>query len=107
MKAFAALGLVLPLVAAKVSYNGYKAFHLEDLEDYEEVQSHISQLNYISLSCESNHQGMDIAVAPESIEDFEALGLNATVVHEDFGADIAQEGSFKPYVCELKCQLTP
>ena len=100
MKAFLALGLGLQLAAARVSYDGYKVFHIDAPEDqYEEVQHLIQGLDFVSLSCESDHQSLDIAVAPSSLEEFEHLGFNATVVTEDLGADIAEEGEVTTYKC--------
>uniref|UniRef100_A0A0B7K461 Carboxypeptidase M14A n=1 Tax=Bionectria ochroleuca TaxID=29856 RepID=A0A0B7K461_BIOOC len=98
----AALGFALPFAAAKVSYDGYKAFRIDDQLDYAGVQKALSGMSFISLSVENARKGVEIAVAPESIKAFEALGLNTHVVHEDLGADIALEGQFKPYRASVK-----
>lgn len=97
MKFLSTLGMALPMAAAaKVSYDGFQAFHIKT-SDLESVQSALKDLNTVSLECGARHDGVDIAVAPESIEAFKKLNLDATLVHEDLGADLTKEGSFKPY----------
>lgn len=106
MKAVAAaLGLALPLAAAKVDYNGYQAFHIESADDFDVVSKALKDITHVSMGCESNHKGFDIAVAPDSLNAFKKLGLNTKTIHEDLGADIEAEGNFKPYVCAF--QVTP
>lgn len=98
--ASAALGLLaLPFAAAKVSYDGYKAFHINSGHSHDDIAKSLEQLDFISLECEGSHQGFDIAVAPQSVAAFEKLGLDFKVVHEDLGADIAAEATFTPYIC--------
>ena len=99
MRAFAVLGLALPLVAAKVSYDGYKAFHINAPDDYDDVEAKLKGINYVSMACESNHKGFDIAVSPDSLAAFEDLGLKVDVLHEDLGADMALEGDLAQYTC--------
>jgi hypothetical protein len=98
---FAALSLALPFVAARVSYDGYKAFHIDAHGDYEGLESSLEGLEYVSLSCESNHETLDIAVSPASLEAFDALQLDATIIAEDVGAHIAEEGELEPYECKI------
>ncbi|KAK0386020.1 hypothetical protein NLU13_5857 [Sarocladium strictum] len=95
MKAFVAFALGLQAVTAKVSYEGYKVFHIETT-DYEATESALSSLEYVSLNCESDHKTLEVAVAPESLEAFEELGLNAELTVGDLGAEIAVEGELKP-----------
>jgi len=102
MKVFTLLGLALPIVAAKVSYNGYKAFHIDAPEDFDHVEAQLQDIDYVSMACESNHKGFDIAVSPDSLAAFEKLGLKVDVLNEDLGADMALEGSLTPYVSARK-----
>merc|ERR1712000_57173 len=95
-------GLALPIVAAKVSYNGYKAFHIDAPEDFDHVEAQLQDIDYVSMACESNHKGFDIAVSPDSLAAFEKLGLKVDVLNEDLGADMALEGSLTPYVSARK-----
>jgi hypothetical protein len=96
MKAFVALTLGLQAVTAKVSYEGYKVYHIETT-DYEATELALSSLDYVSLNCESNHKTLEVAVAPDSLEAFEKLGLNAELTVADLGVEIAAEGELKPY----------
>lgn len=98
MKSFTLLALGLQAVTAKVSYDGYKVYHI-DTADYEATQSALSGLEYVSLDCESNHESLDVAVAPESLEAFAALGLEATLTTADLGVELATEGELKAYKC--------
>jgi hypothetical protein len=92
-----ALGaLMLPLAAAKVSYDGYKAFRID--ADFAGVERALADIDFVELSCLKSRNGVDIAVAPESLEAFEALGLTASVITEDVGADFAREGAVRSYV---------
>lgn len=91
MKVTAALGLALPLAAAKVSYDGYKAFHIDTPEDFDDVAAKLKNLEYVSMDCGSNHKGFDIAVSPDSLKDFEKLNLNTKLMHEDLGAEMGKE----------------
>ncbi|KAK7429853.1 hypothetical protein QQZ08_003698 [Neonectria magnoliae] len=97
MRFSSTLGLLLPVVAAKVSYDGFKAFSIEAGDAHEALEGILADLNFVSLSCESNHQTLEVAIPPESLEAFEALDLNATVISEDLGAEFAAEGEFEPY----------
>ena len=97
MKAVTALSALLPLAAAKVNYDGYKAFHIDSADNYEAVRSALSDIKHVSLSCESNHKTLDVAIAPESMKAFKALKLDSKVISEDLGAEMATE-TFKPYV---------
>lgn len=96
MKVLTALSVGLQVVAAKVSYEGYKVYHVET-SDYEATQSALSDIEYVSLNCESDHKTLEVAVAPESLKAFEELGLDAKLTVEDLGVDIAAEGGVKPY----------
>ncbi|KAH7160503.1 hypothetical protein B0J13DRAFT_494150 [Dactylonectria estremocensis] len=97
MKLLATVGLLLPLAAAKVSYDGYKAFSIEAGDDYEAVGNILADLKFVSLSCESAHETFDVAIAPESLAAFEALDLNTTIISEDLGAEFAAEGELEDY----------
>jgi hypothetical protein len=97
MKFTTTLGLALPMAAAaKVSYDGFQAYHIKTT-DFDSVKSALDELHTVSLECGAKHDGFDIAIAPESVEAFKKLDLDATLVHEDLGADLTKEGSFKPY----------
>jgi hypothetical protein len=100
MKTLALLTLGLQAVSAKVSYDGYKVYHI-DTADYDGTRSALSGLDYVSLDCEDDHKSFDVAVAPASLEAFEALGLDVELTIEDLGVELATEGELTPYKCEI------
>ena len=98
MKFLKALALALPLaLAKKVSYNGYKAYHIESDGDHESVFEALADFKHVNLGCESHPDSIDVAIAPKHIDEFESLGFNFTITSEDVGADIAKEGPIQPY----------
>ena len=85
-------------VAQEVSYNGYHAFSIAIEDDFDEIKEKLSDLDVVSLECEEGHtERFNVAVSPDSLPDFEALGLPVTVLSEDLGADFARESAFEEY----------
>ncbi|KAL2754205.1 hypothetical protein ACRALDRAFT_1081335 [Sodiomyces alcalophilus JCM 7366] len=97
------LVLALPLTAAKVSYDGFKAFHIDSHHDYDAVQEKLSTLHIVDIGVGDDHGHLDI-VAPQDLEAFEALGLDASVIALDVGAELAREGSLEPYTATGKTE---
>lgn len=91
------LGLAVPFVAAKTSYDGWKAFSVTTDNSNENMAALLQDLNYVTLSCESHRDTLEIAVPPAKLAGFEALYMNATVISHDLGAEIAEEGKFEHY----------
>jgi hypothetical protein len=97
------LTLILPLVVADrlaprgefVSYHGYKVVNIDTHGDSSLLEK-ISSLHTVDLSHETGDH-IDLAVAPDDIAAFEALGIDHSVVHDDLGADLALEGDLTPY----------
>lgn len=84
--------------AQKISYDGYQAFSIAIEDDFDEIKEKLSSLDVVSLECEDGHaEHLDVAVSPDSLPDFEALGLPVTVLSKDLGADFALEGVFEEY----------
>lgn len=104
MKLLTSLAVALPLVSARrlaprgevVSYDGYKVVRVDTHTDVEAVESRIASLHTVNFNPGTSDH-LDLAVGPEDVETFEALGLDYKVVHEDLGADIKLEGTLKPY----------
>ncbi|KAJ3457861.1 hypothetical protein MRS44_015002 [Fusarium solani] len=94
------LSWLFALVLAEwVSYDGYIAFRVAAGENIEQIRDQLSSFDSVFLRCEEGHsEHLDIAIPPRSISDFEALGLQATVISHDLGADFAIEGAFEPYI---------
>lgn len=100
MKSLLAVALFLNLAVAKVSYDGYQAFRIDTKGSYDVTKEAISNITYVSLSCENNRKTLEVAVAPDSLQAFKDLKLSTTVISEDVGAEIAAEGEMQPYECE-------
>lgn len=98
MRLFQAVLLVLPSVLAivipradePVSYDGFKVFRIATGDDLTTVEEKLTSFAAEPWNRDIS-QHLDIVLAPEQLADFEALGLNVTVMHEDLGADIAAE----------------
>jgi hypothetical protein len=98
MKLLQAVPFVLPVVAAvvipradePVSYDGFKVFRIATGDDLQAVEEKLASFSAEPWNRDIS-QHLDIALAPEQLADFEALGLNVTVMHENLGADIAAE----------------
>ncbi|UPL02011.1 hypothetical protein LCI18_012945 [Fusarium solani-melongenae] len=94
------------IVAERVSYDGYKAFRVAAGKNIEQIRDQLSSFGSVSLGCEKDYSGyLDIAIPPQSISDFEALGLQVTVISDDLGADFTIEGAFEPYIGKLMTPL--
>ncbi|WAO95304.1 Peptidase-M14 domain-containing protein [Fusarium falciforme] len=94
------------VVAERVSYGGYKAFRVTAAKNIEQIRDQLSSFGSVSLGCEKGHSNhLDIAIPPQSISDFEALGLQVTVISDDLGADFAIEGAFEPYISKNRASF--
>ncbi|RBQ80842.1 hypothetical protein VDGD_03588 [Verticillium dahliae] len=81
---------------ARVLYDGFKVFEIDAPEGVDAIIEKIANIDFIDVD-EGSPDSYSVAVAPESVKDFEALGLKHVVVHEDLGADILLEGDLQPY----------
>lgn len=90
-----ALASVLPREEA-ISYDGYKVYHVDTHGDSDAVLGALSALPYDQWN-DRLQDHIDVSVAREFVPAFEALALNYTVMHEDLGADIAEEAKSVPY----------
>ncbi|KAH6884566.1 zinc carboxypeptidase [Thelonectria olida] len=90
---------VVALAAAeqRVSYDGYKAFSISTGGDGDAVRDKISDLEFVALTVHDVDDHFDVAIAPDDLEKFEALGLESTIISEDLGAEFAEESVFEDY----------
>ncbi|KAM0084756.1 hypothetical protein ACKRZS_003043 [Fusarium odoratissimum] len=95
-------GLLLPIVAAKVSYDGWKAFSITARPSDKDILSLLKSIDHVSLSCGQNHDVFEVAIPPGQLDAFKRLGLKTAVVSDNMGAEIAQEGSFGLYQATAK-----
>lgn len=87
-------------VAAKVNYDGYTMFHVETagLGAFSDLSSQIAEIpDAIPIQGCSTKSHLDVAIPADGLDAFNALNLNAKVVHEDLGAAIAAEGPLVAY----------
>jgi hypothetical protein len=80
----------------RVSYDGFKVFRIEAPDYIEGLHEKLEALNTVELTC-GHTDHLDIAVAPEDLEAFDLLSLNATVLATDLGEDLATEGPIEEY----------
>ena len=81
MKLSAWYSLLLPFVGAavipreesKVDYTGYKVFRVTAADDTAAVEAQVSPLGVAQVA---STEAVDVAVAPENIDAFNALGLD-------------------------------
>ncbi|ETN41549.1 uncharacterized protein HMPREF1541_03485 [Cyphellophora europaea CBS 101466] len=98
MKLLQSLPLILPLASclvisrdeSPVSYDGFKVFRIATGDSLAAIEEKLSLFSTEPWNRDLS-QHIDVALAPNQLADFEALGLNATIMHEDLGADIAAE----------------
>lgn len=105
MKTAAIQSLFIALAAAaavqpKVSYDGHKVFRVPVVDDGSHVKSVLDKLNIHAWQQPSRKGAFaDIQVAPKELDAFyKAMqGQQLTVMHEDLGQSIAQEGTYQSY----------
>ncbi|KAF9873081.1 zinc carboxypeptidase a [Colletotrichum karsti] len=98
------LALVLPLASAaaitplekRITYDGFKAFRIATHNDPASIKAKIANIAAIPFNLD-NSEHLDVAIPAEDVSKFEKLGLETQILHEDLGADIAEEGVFAPY----------
>ena len=105
MKSASVLAFLLaPLALAKavpkdraISYDGWKAVRIATHNDAAAIKRKLAGFDTRAFNFD-NGEKLDVAIAPEDIDKFEALGLDVTqILHEDLGADIATEGELGSY----------
>lgn len=94
-----ALATAVPKVNQKISYSGYKAYRISTGQDGASLKNKLAkfaavQFNNFNFKAD---QHVDVAISPDEIPAFEALGLRTEVMSADLGLDIAQEGALAPY----------
>lgn len=85
-----ALATVLPRQA--INYDGYRVYRVATAGNGSSVLDTLSALDYELWNVRpADH--VDISIAGDQIEQFEALGLDYSVMHADLGAVIAEEAA--------------
>lgn len=73
-----------------VSYDGHKAFRIDISDNLEEVKEKLAALSYDQWNFNSRKR-LDISLPGDQLLDFEDLGLDYRVMHEDLGHSIREE----------------
>lgn len=87
------LGGLSPMAMAfRPNYDGYKMFRLntgnEDASMF--IKEQLQGFDY-DIHDSDSLGNLNVAIAPDNLTAFESLGLSASVIHEDLGADITAE----------------
>jgi carboxypeptidase A4 len=91
-----AVASAVPKLERTITYDGYKAFRISTHHDAAIIKKKLSPLAAVPFNLNTDEH-LDVAIPPEEVTAFEALGLETEVIHENLGADIAEEGTFAPY----------
>jgi hypothetical protein len=86
------IAVAIPRDDALVSYDGFKVFRITTGDALDSVQEKLSTFATEPWNRDVS-QHIDVALSPDQLADFAALGLDATIMHEDLGADIAAESA--------------
>ena len=81
-------------VADRVAYDGFKVFRITDVSD--NIDETLAGFDKVQLTC-GHTDHYDVAISPDDLDIFEELGLNTTLLSEDLGADIAEEGPVESF----------
>lgn len=86
-----ALATVLPRQDT-INYDGYRVYRIATAGNDSSVMASLSNLDYEQWNLRTADH-VDISIAGDQVEKFEALGLDYSVMHADLGADIAKEAA--------------
>ncbi|KAK4206039.1 putative carboxypeptidase precursor [Rhypophila decipiens] len=91
-----ALAAAAPKVNQKITYDGYKVFRISTHHDAAIVKDLLKPLTTVAMNLK-DEEHLDVAIAPQDLDAFDALNLDAEVLHEDLGSDIKAESKFGTY----------
>lgn len=86
------IGLLALVTASPFNYHGYKVFRINMANETETdfLENHLSDFDY-NIYGSDNLGNLSVAIAPDNVTAFEALGLHTSILHADLGADIDAE----------------
>ncbi|KAF2193109.1 carboxypeptidase B precursor [Zopfia rhizophila CBS 207.26] len=112
MKLLPFSSLLLPLVlgivvlrAEKVDYNGYKVLRLSLGESVADIEAQIEELAAHVLN-PGRAERLDVVVAPDNVDAVAALAADSTVLTEDVGAVLEEEGEMTTYAVPSETWFT-
>jgi len=92
-----ALGARVPGANGKITYDGYKAYRIHTGPNEAAVKSKVASLPAVINFNLDTAEHLDVVIPPKEVKAFEALKLDAVVLHEDLGADFREEANFAAY----------
>ncbi|VUC36426.1 unnamed protein product [Clonostachys rosea] len=104
MRTLLCFSIFCSFAAAKLSYNGFKVFRIENKGSAEELEQSLSSINSILLSKDPNSEAFDIAVPPDQLQAAHQLGFELNTVIDDLGTVLENEGPFLTYIATEKTQ---
>jgi carboxypeptidase A2 len=93
-----ALGTVVPKAPKKVDYSGFKVIRVASTDD---VKAQIEKLAAHILNPGKSAE-LDVVVSPENVDALTALVSGSTVLNEDVGLALAEEGQMGAYAGSCK-----
>jgi hypothetical protein len=91
-----ALAAAAPKTEKKVDYHGFKVLRLSLAKATAEVESKIEELAAHVLN-PGKGPSVDVVVSPDNVDAISALASKSTVINEDVGAALEEEGEFSAY----------
>lgn len=111
MKSVLLSALVLPLALAtvvprsqKVDYNGYKLLRVTLPEGVADAEDQLNELA-IHVLKPGKSSYMQLVVSPDNIDAVNALAAETTVVDNDVGKTLEEEGELAPFAGESRTTL--
>jgi hypothetical protein len=90
------LAAAAPKTEKKVDYHGFKVLRLSVSKATAELETQIEELAaHVLNPGKASH--VDVVVSPENIKAITALPVDSTVINEDVGAALEEEGEFSAY----------
>lgn len=94
------LAAVVPKAEEKVDYSGFKVLRLALGKNTADLEAQIEELAaHVLNPGKSTH--VDVVVSPDNVGAVEALALKSTVINEDVGAALEEEGGMSAYAGSL------
>jgi hypothetical protein len=97
--ALSASAAVLPRADEKVDYTGFKVLRLGLPEGSDEVEAKIEEIAAHVLN--PGEAPLDVVVSPDDVDAITALVSESTIINEDVGAALEEEGPLVPLRGEM------
>lgn len=107
MRLLSSLALLVPLAAShslkpdpasqhitKVSYDGY---HVYNIRAADQNEADLLEKRFATYHTEVSRRGFEVAIPPNEVRSFNELGLKASLLSDDLGAQIRRENKAPIY----------